>query len=264
MSPTLWEILLSNLREMGAITLAYSGGIDSRFLAHATRHARIRVQLVHLRGPHVPHQESAFALDWAESMGFPVQVLVADPLLLPDVAMGERDRCYSCKRFLFEKIAGLAAYPVCDGSNVSDAGEFRPGRRALQELGVCSPLAEAGLDKEDIRSFARQTGLSWPEQPSKACLLTRLPYGVPPDAELLRLIAAGEHVLDETIREQGLADVSLRLRMVESGQFEAHLGLPALPQGLRERIDTALAQAGFSSVPIVCMEAVSGYFDQHA
>lgn len=170
-----WERLLGILKGIGSLTLAYSGGIDSRFLAHATRHAGVHVELVHLRGPHVSVRESAFALEWAENMGFFVQVLTADPLVLPAVAEGDRERCYACKRFLFERIAAAGRFTLCDGSNVSDCSEFRPGRRALQEMGVRSPLAEAGMSKDAIRSCARQTGLSWPEQPSKACLLTRLP-----------------------------------------------------------------------------------------
>lgn len=257
-----WDKLLQILKDIGKVTLAYSGGIDSRFLAHATRHAGVSVQLVHLRGPHVADQESAFALEWAESMGFFVQVLAADPLGLPAVAEGDRERCYSCKRFLFEKIAFVAKYTLCDGSNVSDCQEFRPGRRALQELGVRSPLAEAGFSKEDIRHFARQTGLAWPEQASKACLLTRLPYGVPPDAELLRLIALGESVMEDALAGHGFADISLRLRMVEPGLFEAHLGLAQMSSTLEQCLSTALQEAGFIGVRLVLMDKVSGFFDQ--
>lgn len=257
-----WDKLLQILKDIGKVTLAYSGGIDSRFLAHATRHAGVSVQLVHLRGPHVSAQESAFALEWAESMGFFVQVLTADPLGLPAVAEGDRERCYSCKRFLFEKIASVAQYTLCDGSNVSDCQEFRPGRRALQELGVRSPLAEAGFSKEDIRHFSRQTGLAWPEQPSKACLLTRLPYGVPPDAELLRLIALGESAMEDVLAGHGFADISLRLRMVEPGLFEAHLSLAQMSSTLEQCLSTALQEAGFIGVRLVLMDKVSGYFDQ--
>ena len=260
-----WGELLAFIRGLGPLTVACSGGIDSRFLAHAAMRAGVPVQLVHVSGPHVPPADSAYALDWAGSCGLGVHVLELDPLTLPEVAVGGRDRCYACKSFLFSRIKAVASGRVCDGSNASDAAEFRPGRRALRELAIVSPLAEIGLTKDMIRSLARQTGLARPDQRSAACLLTRLPYGLPPDRDVLARLAAGERAVEEALRAAGHGEASFRLRLCETRSFELHLGLRNSSTELLQALDKVLNAAGFPRTPVRCMEAVSGYFDkEHA
>jgi uncharacterized protein len=260
-----WSALLAFIRGLGPLTVACSGGIDSRFLAHAALRAGVPVQVVHVGGPHVPPADSAYALDWAESCGLALRVLRLDPLALPEVAAGGRDRCYACKAFLFSRIKAVASGRVCDGSNASDATEFRPGRRALQELAILSPLAEAGLTKDVIRSLARETGLARPDQRSAACLLTRLPYGQAPDRTVLARLAAGEGAVEEALCAAGHAAAPFRLRLCETGAFELHLGLRSSSTELLRALEKALYSAGFPRTPVLCMEAVSGYFDkQHA
>ena len=136
-----WEGLLALLRGLGPMTVALSGGIDSRFLTHAALHAGVPLSLVHVCGPHMAAAETAYALDWAAGVGLGVRVLELDPLGLPEVASGSRERCYACKTLLFREILRVAKGVVCDGSNISDADQFRPGMRALRELGVRSLLA---------------------------------------------------------------------------------------------------------------------------
>jgi pyridinium-3,5-biscarboxylic acid mononucleotide sulfurtransferase len=257
-----WDALLELLRGLGPMTVACSGGIDSRFLAHATLRAGVPVQLVHVGGPHVPPADTAYVLDWAESCGLAVRVLRLDPLALPEVAAGGRDRCYACKSFLFSRIKAVASGRVCDGSNASDATEFRPGRRALQELAIRSPLAEVGLTKDMIRSLARETGLARPDQRSAACLLTRLPYGLAPDRTVLARLAAGEGAVEEALCAAGHAEAPFRLRLCETGAFELHLGLRSSSTELLRALEMALCSAGFPRTPVLCMEAVSGYFDK--
>lgn len=260
-----WDALLELLRGLGPMTVACSGGIDSRFLAHAALRAGVAVQLVHVRGPHVPPADTAYALSWAESCGLAAHVLELDPLALPEVAAGGRDRCYACKSFLFSRIMAVASGRVCDGSNASDAAEFRPGRRALQELAILSPLAEVGLTKDMIRSLARETGLARPDQRSAACLLTRLPYGQAPDRTVLARLAAGERAVEEALCTVGHAEASFRLRLCETGNYELHLGLRNSSMQLLRALEKALCGAGFPRTPVLCMEGVSGYFDkQHA
>ena len=257
-----WSALLAFIRGLGPLTVACSGGIDSRFLAHAALRAGVSVQLVHVSGPHVPPADTAYALSWAESCGLTAHVLELDPLTLPEVAAGGRDRCYACKSFLFSRITAVASGRVCDGSNASDATEFRPGRRALQELAILSPLAEVGLTKDMIRSLARETGLARPDQRSAACLLTRLAYGLTPDRIVLARLAMGERAVEETLRAAGHAEVPFRLRRCETGGFELHLGLRDSSTELLSALEKALCGAGFPRTPVLCMEGVSGYFDK--
>lgn len=191
--------LLHEVSADGACHIAYSGGLDSRFLSHATQLAGLRPVLYHIAGPHIPDAETAFARAWAAERGFVLHLLPIDPLTLPAVACGARDRCFHCKKELFTQILARGARPLCDGSNLSDRGGYRPGLRALAELGVRSPLAEADLTKAQIRQLARETGLERPEQRARPCLLTRLDYDLPPDPALLAQVAAMEAVLEDVL-----------------------------------------------------------------
>ena len=191
--------LLHAVSADGACHIAYSGGLDSRFLSHAVQLAGLRPVLYHITGPHIPDAETAFACGWAAERGFVLHLLPVDPLTLPAVASGARDRCYHCKKELFTRILALGARPLCDGSNLSDRGGYRPGLRALAELGVRSPLAEAELSKAQIRQLARETGLERPEQRARPCLLTRLDYDLAPESGLLAQLAAMEAVLEDVL-----------------------------------------------------------------
>ena len=195
------QVLARRLRAMPPLVVAFSGGIDSRFLSHAALLSGCDVLAVHVRGPHIPAGESAHALAWAEGRGLPLLVVDFDPLSLPEVATNSRQRCYACKIGLLAAIgkalarAGQQGRVLCDGSNADDLVAYRPGLRALQEAGVVSPLAESGMDKAAIRAAARATGLDDPDQRARPCLLTRLAYGLAPDADVLARLAAAEEAL---------------------------------------------------------------------
>ena len=257
-----WNTLLHILRELGGLTLAFSGGVDSRFLAHAALHAGVTLELIHISGPHVDPGDTAYARQCAVHWGVALQVLDLDPLILPEVASGDRQRCYACKSFLFGRMRMDARGVLCDGSNVSDAGQFRPGMRALRELAIRSPLAEAGLDKEAIRTLARMTGLHRPRQQSRACLLTRLPYDMPPSRELLARLAGGEQIVDSVLHDAGYNDVAFRLRVCGENRFELHVGMNPISGELTDILQRSLHASGFPSVQVRSMKTVSGYFDQ--
>ena len=195
------QALARRLRAMPPLVVAFSGGIDSRFLSHAALLSGCDVLAVHARGPHIPAGESAHALAWAEGRGLPLLVVDFDPLSLPEVATNSRQRCYACKTGLLAAIgaalarAGQQGRVLCDGSNADDLVAYRPGLRALQEADVMSPLAESGMDKAAIRAAARATGLDDPDQRARPCLLTRLAYGLAPDADVLARLAAAEEAL---------------------------------------------------------------------
>ena len=140
--------------------LAYSGGLDSRFLAHAAQRFGFEPVLLHIVGPHIPPEETDYARHWAASRALAYEELPADPLDLALVASGDRRRCYACKRNLFSLLKARTDLPLCDGTNASDAGQYRPGIRAVEELGILSPLASAGLTKADIHRCAALTRTS--------------------------------------------------------------------------------------------------------
>lgn len=257
-----WTGLLESLRLLGPLAVAYSGGVDSRFLVHAALRAGVVLELIHVCGPHVAAEDTQYALDWAREQGLSVQVLSLDPLVLPEVARGDRDRCYACKTFLFRSVMTVATGLVCDGSNASDAVEYRPGRRALQELGVRSPLAEAGLTKDGIRSLALRTGMSRPQQQSRACLLTRLPYGMPPQPGLLGRAAEGERLVEQTLREYGEAEQPFRLRLCDVEKWELHLAGKTFSDKMLQDLELILRAEGFGGVVIRIMPSLSGYFDR--
>ena len=257
-----WDDLLSRLEGLGGLTVAFSGGVDSRFLVHAALHVGVPVRLVHVSGPHVAPADTSFALAWAQGRGVAVRVLELDPLGLSAVAAGDKDRCYACKRFLFEQIRDVAEGVLCDGSNASDSGQFRPGMRALHELGIVSPLAGAGLSKDMIRALGQATGLERPEQQSRACLLTRLPYGMSPQRELLVKLAEGERVVEGVLQLAGHGETPFRLRVDQHGRCELHVALASISPRLTDLLGNALHEVGFSPVPILCMSNISGYFDR--
>lgn len=275
------ERLLSVLRGLRArhevIAIACSGGLDSRFLTHAALLAGITPVLFHVSGPHVPAVETAQAQAWAaredQGRGLCLRTLVCDPLDVPEVRANGRERCYFCKHTLFTRllaetasVAGGASFCLCDGSNHSDGQGYRPGLRALRELGIRSPLAEAGLDKPVIRKLAACTGLERPEQPSRPCLLTRLDYGVEPT----RAILAGLEAL-ETAMEDILPGIFGRLP-----DFRVRLAGPHLDEGFALQVAEEVTEEGqrllaaallARSLPVPALlpdREISGYYDRRA
>ncbi len=185
--------------------LAFSGGLDSRFLAYAAKMLSFSPLLLHISGPHISSAETASACAWAHTHGFAFKDLPVDPLDLPLVLRGDKKRCYACKRAMFSKLLEFAGRPLCDGTNVSDCASYRPGMQALKELGILSPLALSGFGKQDIQRLAGETGMDDPEQPARPCLLTRLPYGMEPKVSVLRALEKAEDAVRAQLLAGGLA-----------------------------------------------------------
>lgn len=251
--------VLEVLRRMdGAALLALSGGLDSRVLAKVAWDAGLDVTAVHLRGPHVPAHESDAAIAWARAQGREPLVLRVNPLEHPAVAHNARDRCYHCKTLLFTAIRAEAdrrgIAQVLDGTQADDLRGYRPGLRAIRELGVVSPLADAGLTKADVRALAREIGLSDPDQPSRPCLLTRLEYGCGVSAEVLTRLAAAEAELADL----GLSD--FRIRLHADGRVVLQLAATATPPPADHMVNV-LTRHGFGQARILATPTVSGYFD---
>ena len=206
------ETLVELLDSLSPVALGYSGGVDSAFLAAVcARHLPDRAALFHLVTPLVGTPERVAYERDAQRFGLPVVEIALDPLALPEVAANPADRCYHCKRAGFALLADEARRrgfkTVVDGSNADDAGDFRPGMRALTELGVRSPLLESGWRKQEERELLRVWGLEVWNLPAGACLATRIPCGEPLTAGKLELVRACE----DELHARGLTHVRARL-----------------------------------------------------
>lgn len=207
-------ILHEALRQAGRVAVAYSGGVDSSLLVRVARDVLGAKNVLAVIGASesLPSVSLDQAVAAAEAWGVHVQVVHTAELANPDFASNPPNRCYHCKRELChalqrEALAHFGSRPLlADGNQADDAGDWRPGRRAAQEAGVRSPLAEAGFTKADIRELSRQLGLPNADRPAEACLASRIPYGTPITAALLARIGAAEQVL----REAGFAGFRVR------------------------------------------------------
>jgi uncharacterized protein len=195
-----FERLERSVGSLGGCLVAYSGGVDSTLLLAVARRALgERVAAATVRTPFLDRAEIDDAHRRAVALGVAHEIIDVDLAGAPAVLANPPDRCYHCKRLVFAALRrradelGLPA--LLDATHADDLGERRPGVRALRELGVLSPLADAGLRKADIRALSAELGLEGGERPSSPCLATRIPYGVPITAERLRRVSGAEHVL---------------------------------------------------------------------
>jgi len=177
------ERLRRILKETGGCAVAFSGGVDSSVVLSAVHEVLgDRCLAVIATSSTYPEREFKRALEWVERVGIPHVVIASEELDIPEFSCNPADRCYYCKKELFEKIGEQARSHglshVADGSNADDVGDYRPGMTAARELKVLSPLKEAGLTKDDVRTLAREVyRLPVADKPSMACLASRFPYG---------------------------------------------------------------------------------------
>jgi uncharacterized protein len=197
-----FEKLKKILQDMGSVLVAFSGGVDSSFLLHVA-HEMLGDQALAITfvSPFLSRNEKERASLFCKEKGIKHIILEADPLEVEQIRTNPPDRCYYCKKELYtralEEARKIAAVHLIDGTQLSDDSDHRPGRRALKELKIRSPLAEAGLDKNQIRQFSRELGLSSWNLPPMACLASRIPYGTVLDSESLSRIEAAEEFLQE-------------------------------------------------------------------
>ena len=238
------------IAQCGSAAVAFSGGVDSTLLARVCRETiGDRVLLVTATSSTYPVSELDEAKHLAALLQLPQRVIVSEELDISGFAENTPLRCYYCKKTLFSRIIALAREEgfaaVFDGSNADDQGDYRPGRKAARELGIRSPLCEAGLTKTEIREWSRRLGLPTAEKPSLACLASRFPYGETITKEKLDRVGA----VEKDLRAMGFSQLRVRshgdLARVELTESEIDAGWAK-----RKSIQAACKNAGFTFVAI--------------
>lgn len=235
-----------------SVIVAFSGGVDSAFLAWAATQALGSSALcVTADSASYPDHHRQLALDLARRFRLHHLIIHTAELERPQYRANPVNRCYYCKHELYTALSSLAAergiLVIADGSNADDRGDYRPGRQAAREFGVRSPLDEAGLTKSDIRELSRRAGLPTWDEPASACLSSRIPYLSEVTDQKLRLIERAERVV------RGLGFRVCRVRHHDD-LAKLEIGVDELPRALepdvRDRLVQELTALGYRQVTI--------------
>ena len=199
------------LRDFGKVAVAYSGGVDSAFLLKVANDLPETETIgIYIDSPLQPEREKKEAIEVAELIHAELIIIQVDPLLKHDFRINTKNRCYFCKGILFDEIIKTAKAKgfefIVDGSNHDDVSDFRPGKKALAERKIRSPLQEVGLTKEEIRILSKEYGLPTWDKDAYACLASRIPFGQEVTLERLHQIDEAEQLL----LSKGYRDVRAR------------------------------------------------------
>ncbi len=254
--------LKDNIKNMKAVYVAFSGGVDSTFLlAVAKEVLDDKVVAVNVKGPNFTKAEGDFAKKFCEKLGVKLITVDKSNEIMEAISKNNSDRCYVCKKAIFTELVMAAknecingagtskegCWKVVDGSNLDDLSDYRPGRKATKELGVLSPLEEAGLYKSEIRQGLKEMGIEIWDKPAFACLASRIPTGTEITIEKLKQIEGCEDIL----REIGFTQIRVRHHgdtariEIEDSEFKL-----ALQRDIRKRIVEDFRDQGFRYVAL--------------
>jgi uncharacterized protein len=244
--------LLRALEDLPGLIVAYSGGVDSAYLAWAaTQVLGSRALCITADSPSYPDHHRELAARIARDFGLNHEIIRTDEMARPEYRANPANRCYYCKHELYTHLSAIARdrgiAAIADGSNADDRGDYRPGRQAAREFGVISPLDDAGLTKDQIRELSREAGLPTWDEPASACLSSRIPYFSEVTDDKLRMIERAERAL------RGLGFRICRVRHHDTiARLEiARDEMPrALEPEIAESIDRELRAIGYQHVTL--------------
>ena len=244
------------LESYGSCLVAYSGGVDSVFLAKVAHEVLgVRALAAIADSPSLPRRELSEALQIGERFGFPVRVLRTAEFQNDNYLANPSNRCYFCKFELFTALVPLAREEGFDvivyGENASDVGDHRPGAQAAAEFKIHAPLKEVGLTKSEIRDLSAEIGLPTADKPQLACLSSRIPYGESVTSEKLLMIEKAE----DRLRDLGFREIRVRHHELRQGQLaRIELGRDEMPalldKALMDAASAALTELGYSYVTV--------------
>ncbi len=247
--------LYHHLRRLDRLMVAYSGGTDSAYLAWAAHQVLDSQMLAVIAdSPSLARADLKSAIDFAAAHSIPLRIVPTNELAHPDYVRNHSDRCFHCKDELFDVMSALSASVASDygmnlayGKNLDDVGDFRPGQQAAAQHHVLSPLADAGLTKAEIRTLAREAGLSIWDRPAAACLSSRIAYGLPVTRETLDRIEQGEAFLASLGLRQFRVRHHAEIARIEIAREEMQ---QVLSLAIYDRISAAFKALGYKFVTL--------------